>query len=286
MANNFDNCSYGIGVCASVYYSNWCSQERFENNFECLVRNRRDDGSAYFYTDWKNINCINAVPTKVGDLIYISNLVEGKIPDVESLLRLGEVLNECDGNWWYSDDELIEKWEENPDEFGQEIIDEILVLDVKYIENVLQFDCCDLKEGVTTYTTRGYSQGDVATVYIDWNLLNEVWGSDIKLDSVGNGVEFSDREAIRSLEKDIDHYFWDSPIDGCITLTYGEDEIELYADNYLKDEYEWDKEYFVSEIMAEARARFNGLDKDLAESLFTRLEQDLNRILSKDLEYK
>ncbi len=282
MANNFDCCSYGIGVDVCVHYSNWCSQERFDNNFECLVRDSRGDGCIYFYTDWKNINCIKAVPTKVGDLICISNLVEGKIPDVESLLRLGEVLNECDGNWWYSESELIEKWEENKEEFGQEVIDELLGLDVKYIEDVLQYDCCDLKQGVTTYTTRGYCQGDVATVYIDWNLLNEVWGSDVKLDSNGGGVEFSDREAIRSLEEDIDHYFWDSPIDGGVTLTYGEDEIELYVDEHLKDEYEWDKEYFVSEIVAEARAKF----KDLDESLFTRLEKDLTHLLPNELDYR
>jgi hypothetical protein len=209
-------------------------------------------------------------------------LVEGKIPDVESLLRLSEVLNECDGNWWYSDDELVEKWEENKDEFGQEVIDEVLGLDVKYIEDVLQFDCCDLKQGITTHTTHGYCQGDVATVYIDWNLLNEVWGSEIKFTSDNMcGLTLSDREAIRSLEKDIDHYFWDAPIDGCITLTYGEEEIELYAGEHLKDEYDWDKEYFVSEIMAEARAKF----KDLDESLFTRLEQDLNRVLPENLGY-
>lgn len=283
MSNNFDCCSYGIGVCASVHYSSWCSQERFRDNFECLVRDSRGDGSVYFYTDWGSIS---DVPTRVGDLIYISNLVEGKIPDVESLLRLGKVLTECDGNWWYSDDELIEKWEEDKDEFGQEIIDELLGLDVKYIEDVLQFDCCVLKQGITTHTTRGYSQGDVATVYIDWNLLNEVWGTEIELDSNGGGVEFSDREAIRSLENDIDHYFWDAPIDGRITLTYGEDELELCVDEHLKDEYEWDKEYFISEIVAEARAKFNGLDKDLDKGLFTRLEQDLNRLLPDKLDYK
>lgn len=280
MANNFDCCSYGIGVDSYVHYSNWCSQERFENNFECLVRDRRGDDSVYFYTDWKNISDI---PSKVGDLIYISNLVEGKIPDVESLLRLGEVLNYCDDSWWYSDDDLIEKWEENPEEFGQEIIDELLGLDVKCIEDVLRYDCCDLKEGITTYTTRGCCQGDVATVYIDWNLLNEVWGTEIKFTSDGyTGLELSDREAIRSLENDIDHYFWDAPVDGGITLTYGDDEIELYAGEHLKDEYEWDKEYFVSEIVAEARAKFEGID----ESLFTRLEQDLNRILPEDLNYR
>lgn len=279
MANNFDCCSSGIGVDACVHYSNCCSQDRFGDNFECLVRDRCGEGSVYFYTNYTNID---AVPTKVGDLIRLSNLVEGKIPDVESLLRLGEVLDECDGNWWYSDDELIEMWEKDKDGFGKDIIDEILGLDVKYIEDVLQFDCCDLKDGITTYTTRGYCQGDVATVYIDWNLLNEVWGSDVKLDSLGNGVEFSDRETIRSLEKDIDHYFWDAPIEGCVILTYGEEKIELYKDEHLKDEYEWDKEYFISEIMAEAKAKF----KDLDESLFTRLEQDLNRILPENLEYR
>lgn len=280
MANNFDCCSYGIGVDACVHCSSWCSQEIFKNNFECLVHDSRGDGCAYFYTDWKSIN---AVPAKVGDLIRLSNLVDGKIPDVESLLRLGEVLNECDGNWWYSDDELIEMWEKDKDGFGQDIIDEILGLDVKYIEDVLQFSCCDLKDGITTYTTRGYCQGDVATVYIDWNLLNGIWGSNVKFTGDGmSGLTLSDRETIRSLEKDIDHYFWDAPIDGRVTLTYGEEKIELYTEEYLKDEYEWDKEYFVSEIMAEARAKFNGLD----ENLFTRLEQDLNCILPENLEYR
>lgn len=279
MANNFDCCSYGIGVCANVSYSNWCSHERFEDNFKCLGRDRRGDGIVYFYTDWGNIS---DVPTKVGDLIYISNLVEGKIPDVESLLRLGEVLTECDGNWWYSDNDLLEKWGRDPEEFEREIIDEILGLDVKYIEDVLQFDCCDLKQGVTTYTTRGYCQGDVATVYIDWNLLNEIWGRDIKLDSYGNGIELSDRETIKGLEKDIDHYFWDAPIDGCVTLIYGGDELEFYASEHLKDEYDWDKKYFISEVVAEARAKF----KDLAESSFIILEQDLNRILPDILDYR
>lgn len=283
MSNNFDCCSYGIGVCADVHYSNWRSREMFEDNFECLCRDNRGDGSAYFYTDWQNINYIKAVPSTVGDLIYISNLVDGKIPDVESLLRLGEVLNECDDNWWYSDDELIEKWKENPEEFGQEIIDELLGLDVEYIEDVLQYDCCDLKQGITTHTTRGYCQGDVATVYIDWNLLNKIWGRDVKFTSDGmSGLTLSDREAIRSLENDIDHYFWDAPIDGCVTLTYGEDELELYANEYLNDEYDWDKEYSVSKIMTEARAKFKNLD----ESLFTRLEQDLNNLLPKDPSYR
>ena len=282
MSNNFDSCSYGIGVCTNVHYSDWCFHERFKNNFECLAHDSRGYGSVYFYTDWKNINYIKAVPTKVGDLIYISNLVEGKIPDVESLLRLGKVLTECGGSWWYSDNDLLEKWKENPEEFGQEIIDELLGLDVKYIEDVLKFDCCNLKSGITTHTTCGYCQADVATVYIDWNLLNEIWGSDVKLDSVGNGVESSDRETIKSLEKDIDHYFWDAPIDGSIILTCGEDELELYTYEHLKDEYEWDKKYFVNEIMAEARAKF----KDLAESSFIILKQDLNRVLPDELEYR
>jgi hypothetical protein len=278
MSNNFDTCSYGIGVCVNVHYSNWCSQMRFEDNFKCLVRDRRGDGHAYFYIDWGNIS----VPPTVGDLIQISNLVDGKIPDVESLLRLGEVLNYCDGNWWYSDSELTEKWEENPDEFGQEIIDEILGLDIEHIEDVLQYACCELKQGVTTYTTRGYCQGDVATVYIDWNLLNEIWGRDIKFTSDNMcGLTLSDRETIRSLENDIDHYFWDAPIDGCVTLTYRGDEIELYASEHLEDEYAWDEEYFISEIMAEARAKF----KDLDERLFTVLKQDLTRLLPENPDY-
>ena len=283
MANNFDCCSYGIGVVSNLHYSTWCSQERFNNNFECLVRNRRGDGSVYFYTDWQNIKCINALPTKVGDLIYISNLVEGKIPDVESLLRLGEVLNDCGGSWWYSDEELIEKWEENPNEFGQEIIDELLGLDVKYIEDVLQYDCCDLKEGITTYTTRGYCQGDVATVYIDWNLLNEVWGSEIKFTSDGyTGLELSDREAIKSLHDDIDHYFWDAPIDGGITLTYNDEEFEFYVDELLKDEYDWDKKECMDKVMEVARNKFASLD----ESILTRLERDLDRLLPESLDYR
>lgn len=281
MSNNFDCCSYGIGVCANIYYSNWRSRETFEDNFECLCRNNRGDGRAYFYTDWQNINYTKNIPTTVGDLIYLSNLVDGKIPDVESLLRLGEVLNECNGNWWYSDAELIEKWEESPDEFGQEIIDEILGLDVKYIEDVLQFDCCDLKDGITTHITRGYCQGDVAVVYINWNLLNKIWGSNVKLNSNGEGVEPSDKETIRSLEKDIDHYFWDSPINGCITLSYNKDKIELCVGEYLKDEYEWDKDYFIREVMTEARAKF----KDLDENLFNVLKQDLIRLLPENPVY-
>lgn len=278
MVNNFNCCSYGIGVQLGVSYSTWCNEERFKDNFECLVRNRRGDGTVYFYTDWENVS---NVPSKVGDLVRISNLVDDKIPDVESLLRLGKVLDECDASWWYSESELTEKWEENPNDFGQEIIDEILGLDVKYIEDVLQFDCCDLKNGVTTYTTRGYCQGDVATVYIDWNLLNEVWGSEIKLDSFGNGVEDSDRETIRSLEKDIDHYFWDSPIDGYVTLFYGDKEETIYENDFCSDEYDWDKKEAISKIMAWARAKFEGLDEDL----FTRLEQDLTRLVPENLGY-
>ena len=106
----------------------------------------------------------------------------------------------------------------------QEIIDDILD---RSIEDYNDFKpILTIKNNFEFVATRGYCQGDVADVLInkDFNISQE----------------------------DIDHLFWDSPINATITINKRDYE---YWD-YELDDYVWQREEF-----AELVARDSGVDK-------------------------
>jgi len=78
------------------------------------------------------------------------------------------------------------------------------------------------------YTTMGYNQGDYAEVIVP-HILSKEWK-----------ISHSDMNTI------IDHYFWDAPLRGVITVN--NDEHDLME--FIEDEYEWNIDKVKAEIIA------------------------------------
>lgn len=90
-------------------------------------------------------------------------------------------------------------------------------------------------------TTKGYSQGDYAKVYIPKELKDN-----------------------KGIQQTIDHLFWDSPVYGIIKIN---DE-EIYVDELLSNVYEWNKEEVLSKLKSQVSEKtYEYLKNNLPEHL-------------------
>jgi hypothetical protein len=279
MNNNFDMCSYGIGIECNLYHCNGTAFYDFRENFELLTRTRQGDGYTYFYTDRNNLRFKNVIPTKIGDLITLTDEPGDKITSKKLFINVLEVLDEVGASWWYDSKDLVDNWRDNADE----VLQEFLNIDIKHFDDVLEFDCCRLKNNIEIYTTRGYSQGDIARVVIDYNNLNEVWGTSIELlKDQTSAKTLTDRKTIYGLREEIDHLFWDCPISGGVTLHYKGEVEDVFLEDIVDDYYTWNKEKAIKNIVEYAKKRI----KDLDEKTIEVLEKDLRDLLTEYLHYE
>ena len=161
-------------------YNNYCCQENIKHL-------RRD---TYIYVDWGNV----AMPESLEDLFEIlpQNNKKRKLiqflkdgyytPSYEDFTSFENVVAYIFGDYSI---ETMKDFVRNLADFGIEVIP--------------KFD---------RYISRGYSQGDACEIFVPHS-LREVWGLD-------------DNEEVltKDLQKQIDHYLWDSKIYGTIDISF------------------------------------------------------------------
>jgi len=107
--------------------------------------------------------------------------------------------------------------------------------------------------------TRGYSQGDYLEVLYFPEKLKELWGNDVDESS---------------LQTDIDHLCWDTPIYGNVTIN----DVEFL---YEGDPYEWEREKYIKSIIE----HYEGI-KDHKPIKMETLISELEEIVPKEITYQ
>lgn len=269
--NNFDVCSYGIGLETNIYYDTY--GDLYRENIACLTTDNRHNNFTHYYTNWGGLK----TPEYIGELVSIKGLQDGEIPDVLTLEHVMGVVEDCGCNYWSDTEEILENWQEH----RNDILELFNNIPIRHLDDVLECTSVEFKDNVAMYETHGYSQGDYARFIINYNALNEHWGTDIKVDSRGNGISDEDCEAVVSLLDDIEHYFWDCPIRGSITLHYNGEPEDTFVDEFLSDEWEWDKDEFITKVMEYARIRL----KDVSDDIMDKLKCDLYTLIPDEPKY-
>ncbi len=107
-----------------------------------------------------------------------------------------------------------------------------------FVRNLIGFGI-EVTPKFNRYVSRGYSQGDAAEIFVPHS-LREFWG-------LADDVEVLTKD----LQKDIDHYLWDSEIYGTLNLsfeyevkreTFGDSIIIKFAEEF--DYCEWSNDAF------------------------------------------
>lgn len=269
--NNFDVCSYEIGLEVNIY-KDTCG-DLFDENIRCLTRDSRHNGYTYFYTDWRGLKA----PTTIGELVTIKGLQNGEISDALTLEHVMGVVEDCGCNYWSDTEEILENWQEH----RGDILELFNNIPIRHLDDVLECSSIEFKDNVAIYETRGYSQGDYARFIIDYNALNEHWETDIKVDSNGQALSDDDCEAVVSLLDDIEHYFWDCPIRGSVTLHYDGEPEDIFVEEFLSNEWEWDKDDFITKVIEYTRMRL----KDVSDDVMDKLKCDLYSLIPDEPRY-
>lgn len=259
MSNNFDMCSYGVGIDCNLYYDSMLGRIQFEENFTTLGERNAINEHSYFYIDFGNIE----TPNKLGDIIKIdkpANISKTFMDDMFDVVTICNAYSNYDIEEIYSD----------MDKYYDVLSQDILNADISFFDEVIVYDCIKLKDNVLEYVTKGYSQGDATTVYLDFNKLNETWGTDINI----NGTDKKVQKTIKEITDEIDHFFWDSPIGGYINVIDGGTEVQYEVEDILKDPYEYDKDIVKEKVLSHVKEKFT-LTTDKEE----RFKQDLDAVL-------
>jgi len=186
--NNFTKNGNGTSIDFQCFYDTDVSQWNFRENFE-----RVGDNDEYFFTEHTNI----------------------EVPEYKEMFILK---NDCREE---AIDEILEYSKDNREDFDDMDIGDIGDWLLMYADFGDVDEMFTLRDNIQEFTTRGYSQGDYAKVYVDKEQVEKNCG---KYDE-------------KSTEKMIDSYFWDCPVYLSLEIdnnTIENGEIEL-DDEYYTD---------------------------------------------------
>ncbi|AXH68375.1 hypothetical protein [Vibrio phage R01] len=204
--NNFDQSSTGVNLELAIFWDTDQSQRDFS---ECLERTKIDTpdryyGDVFFFTDF-------------GNDVIIENESKNYLVDCDAKTLIKKAFAHVGGDLreFLRDAEISTK--DNIDLIlGQ------LESYFHYESNYLEFLSANFELDFHLYQTRGYSQGDAATVLIS-----------------------KKHENPEKLHEWIDHLFWDAPLYARLTVN---DDQEIYLDELLTDRYTYDKDDLIEEF--------------------------------------
>ena len=162
-------------------------------------------GDTYIYVDWGNV----AMPKSLEDLFEI-------LPQNNKKRKLIQFLREYFR--YYPSYEDFTSFEN----VVCHIFNEYSLSDMKdFVNNLTDFGI-EVTPKFDRYISRGYSQGDAAEILVPHS-LRKVWG-------LANDAEVLTKD----LQKDIDHYLWDSEIYGTLGISF-EHEVnrETFGDSII-----------------------------------------------------
>ena len=171
-----------LQITANFGYSpdNYCYQES--------IKHLR--GDTYIYIDWGNV----AMPESLEDLFEI-------LPQNNKKRKLIQFLKDGYYTPSYEDFTSFENVVES-------IFNEYSIETMKdFVRNLIEFGI-EVTPKFDRYVSRGYSQGDAAEIFVPHS-LREFWG-------LADNAEILTKD----LQKDIDHYLWDSEIYGTLDISF------------------------------------------------------------------
>ena len=180
----------------SYSQDNYCCQENIEHL-------RKD---TYIYLDWGNV----AMPESLEDLFEI-------LPQNNKKRKLIQFLKDGYYNPNYEDFTSFEN-------VVCHIFNEYSIETMKdFVDNLTDFGI-EVTPKFDRYVSRGYSQGDACEIFVPHS-LREFWG-------LADNAEILTKD----LQKDIDHYLWDSEIYGTLGISF-EYEVrrETFGDSVVMD---------------------------------------------------
>lgn len=173
---------------------NYCCQEN--------IKHLRKD--TYIYVDWGNV----ATPESLEDLFEI-------LPQNNKKIKLIQFLKD---NYYTPNYENFTSF----DNAVRHIFDEYSIETMQdFVRNLADFGI-EVTPKFDRYISRGYSQGDAYEIFVPHS-LRKVWGLD-------DGAEVLTKD----LQKQIDHYLWDSEIYGTINISFNyEAKRETFGDSVI-----------------------------------------------------
>ncbi len=228
--NNFDKSSTGIDIECVCQYDSYKSRMDFEENIEIIQHNGYSTTSIGYYIDNGNVSGTDSVKMTV----------KGKN---EAIIKAAKEYTE-----FYSDTELDAESCVSLDIADMKVELIAALEDVNIINYALDklpvIDGLEFvpNKNLIVLTTKGYSQGDYAKVIYCPEDLEKVWGS------------FPTQE---SIQKMVDHYYWDSPIYAHFEINGTE---YAYHDMPEYNEYEWDRKKFLDYVAKESGVSVESLE--------------------------
>ena len=162
-----------------------------QDNYYCQENIKHLRGDTYIYVDWGNV----AMPESLEDLFEI-------LPQNNKKRKLIQFLREYFR--YYPSYEDFTSFEN----VVCHIFNEYSLSDMKdFVRNLMDFGI-EVTPKFDRYVSRGYSQGDAAEILVPHS-LREFWG-------LADNAEILTKD----LQKQIDHYLWDSEIYGTIDISF------------------------------------------------------------------
>ena len=245
-----------LQITANFGYSddNYCCQEN--------IKHLRKD--TYVYVDWGNI----AEPESLEDLFEI-------LPQNNKKRKLIQFLKD---GYYYPNYEDFKTFE---DVVGY-IFNEYSIETMKdFVNNLAEFGI-EVTPKFDIYISRGYSQGDACEIFVPHS-LRKVWGLDDNADVLD-----------KALQKQINHYIWDSEIYGTFNISF-EYEVrrETFGDSIIMKfdeefEYgEWGNDTFEFDLDIEGVIKcINRLTNNaLNENEILQIRENLESLDQSDVKY-
>ena len=192
-----------------------------DDNYYCQENIKRLRKDTYIYVDWGNV----AMPESLEDLFEI-------LPQNNKKRKLIQFLKDGYYNPNYEDFTSFEN-------VVCHIFDEYSIETMKdFVRNLFEFGI-EVTPKFDRYVSRGYSQGDACEILVPHS-LREVWG-------LADDAEILTKD----LQKEINHYLWDSEIYGTLDISF-EYEVrrETFGDSIIMnfdeefDYCEWSNDAF------------------------------------------
>lgn len=192
-----------------------------DDNYYCQENIKHLRKDTYIYVDWGNV----AMPESLEDLFEI-------LPQNNKKRKLIQFIKDGYYTPNYKDFTSFEN-------VVCHIFNEYSIETMKdFVDNLTNFGI-EVTPKFDRYISRGYSQGDAYEIFVPHS-LRKVWGLDDNAEVL-----------TKDLQKEIDHYLWDSKIYGTIDIsfeyevkreTFGDSVIMKFAEEF--DYGEWSNDAF------------------------------------------
>ena len=235
-----------------------------DDNYYCQENIKHLRGDTYIYIDWGNV----AMPESLEDLFEI-------LPQNNKKRKLIQFLQ----NGYYTPNYEDFTSFENVVAY---IFGDYSIETMKdFVRNLMDFGI-EVTPKFDRYVSRGYSQGDAAEIFVPHS-LREFWGL------------ADDAEVLtKDLQKDIDHYLWDSEIYGTLDIsfeyevkreTFGDSIIMKFAEEF--DYCEWSNDAFEFDLDVDSiiKSILNQTHNVLNEDEILEIRKSLESLDQSDVEY-